>query len=123
MAKLLDLALVSSLALVLAAVVYRSVGSMSYIFAFIAADVALIVYTAVMERRTGQTLGKRLLGLRVAQESGIRISVGQSVVRQLPWLLNVALVDIIFALFTEKKQRAFELLSKTRVLALSDLPS
>jgi uncharacterized RDD family membrane protein YckC len=76
-----------------------------------------------MERRTGQTLGKRLLGLRVAQESGIRISVGQSVVRQLPWLLNVALVDIIFALFTEKKQRAFELLSKTRVLALSDLPS
>jgi hypothetical protein len=30
--------------------------------------------------------------------------------------LQVYMIDVLFALFTEKSQRAFELLSKTRVV-------
>ena len=74
------------------------------------------VYTMIAERRYSQTLGKRLLGLRVVRETGARISVGQAFVRQLPALLQVYWIDVLFALFTDKSQRAFELLSKTRVV-------
>jgi uncharacterized RDD family membrane protein YckC len=75
-----------------------------------------VAYVILAEARTGQTLGKRLLGLRVVQESGTQISVGQSVVRQLPVFFQVFWIDVLFALFTERSQRAFELLSKTRVV-------
>jgi uncharacterized RDD family membrane protein YckC len=74
------------------------------------------LYTAVAEYRFGETIGKRLLGLRVVRESGGGISVGQSIVRQLPVFLQVGWIDIFFALFTERRQRAFEVLSKTRVV-------
>jgi uncharacterized RDD family membrane protein YckC len=79
-------------------------------------SVLLGIYTVIAEARTAQTIGKRAIGLRVVRESGARISVGQAIVRQLPLVLQVIWVDAMFALFTEKSQRAFELLSKTRVV-------
>jgi uncharacterized RDD family membrane protein YckC len=87
-------------------------------FAFVPGLVAVgfWFYTVFAEYLYSQTLGKYLLGLRVVRESGARITLGQSVVRQLPMLFQVALIDIFFALFTEKSQRAAELLSKTRVV-------
>jgi uncharacterized RDD family membrane protein YckC len=74
------------------------------------------LYTIVAEYETAQTLGKRVCGLRVVHESGRRISVGQAIVRQLPLVLSVFFIDALFALFTDKSQRAFEMLSKTRVV-------
>ena len=79
-------------------------------------SIGLIVYTFIVEYRVGQTVGKRLLGLSVVQESGTRINLGQSFVRQLPMFLQMYWIDVLFALFTEKSQRAFELVSKTRVV-------
>ena len=73
-------------------------------------------YTALTEWRWGQTLGKRVMGLRVVRESGARISFGQAIVRQLPIWFQFSWVDVLFALFTDRNQRAFELLSKTRVV-------
>ena len=73
-------------------------------------------YPMVAEALYGKTLGKHLLGLRVVRESGTRISAGQAIVRNLPWMLEVFWIDALFALFTDKSQRAFELLSKTRVV-------
>ena len=70
----------------------------------------------VAEATYGKTVGKHLRGLRVVTESGTRISTGQAIVRNLPWLLEVWWIDALFALFTDKRQRAFELLSKTRVV-------
>jgi uncharacterized RDD family membrane protein YckC len=77
------------------------------------------IYTAIAEARTDRTIGKRVMGCRVVRESGGRISGGQAVVRQLPLVLQVIWVDALFALFTERRQRAFELLSKTRVVRVS----
>jgi uncharacterized RDD family membrane protein YckC len=74
------------------------------------------LYGVFSEYFTDQTVGKRLLGLRVVRESGARISLGQSFVRQLPQFLQVFWIDIMFALFTDRSQRAFELLSHTRVV-------
>jgi uncharacterized RDD family membrane protein YckC len=72
--------------------------------------------SAVAEARYSRTPGKKLMGLYVVRESGARISFGQAMVRQLPVFLNVFLIDALFALFTERHQRAFELLSRTRTV-------
>ena len=87
----------------------------------IGGSIVFALYTIIAEYATGHTLGKRLLGLRVVRESGTRISLGQAVVRQLPMFLQVFWIDVMFTLFTDRKQRAFEVLSKTRtVLAAPD---
>jgi uncharacterized RDD family membrane protein YckC len=75
------------------------------------------MYTVVAEWHYGQTIGKYLCDLRVVRESGGRISFGQSMVRQLPLFLQVGWIDAMFVLFTDRRQRAFEMLSKTRVVA------
>jgi uncharacterized RDD family membrane protein YckC len=74
------------------------------------------IYLLAAEYRVGQTLGKHLFGLQVVRESGTRISFGQAVVRQLPTFLQVFVFDAIFVFFTDRRQRAAELLSKTRVV-------
>jgi uncharacterized RDD family membrane protein YckC len=74
------------------------------------------IYSAIAECLTGQTIGKDLMGIRVVRESGARISAGQAIVRNLPLVLQVFWIDAMFALATDKAQRAFELLSKTRVV-------
>jgi hypothetical protein len=48
--------------------------------------------------------------------------MGQAVVRQLPMFLQMYWIDVLFALFTDKQQRAFELLSRTRVDETDDAP-
>lgn len=86
------------------------------IVAIVGSTILAGLYLVVAEATWGQTIGKRLLGLRVVRESGARITIGQSIVRQLPMFLQMYWIDVLFALFTEKSQRAFELLSKTRVV-------
>jgi uncharacterized RDD family membrane protein YckC len=77
------------------------------------------LYGVFSEYLTDRTVGKRLLGLRVVRESGARISLGQAFVRQLPQFLQVFWIDVMFALFTDRSQRAFELLSHTRVVLVA----
>lgn len=88
------------------------------IIGLVAVTVGFIAYILVGDCRFGQTLGKHWLNLLVVRESGARISVGQAIVRLLPCVLHIWWIDVIFALFTDKHQRAFELLSKTRVVTL-----
>jgi uncharacterized RDD family membrane protein YckC len=74
------------------------------------------IYTAITEWQYGQTFGKHVMKIRVVDESGAQIGFGQALVRQLAQVANVFWIDGFFALFTAHKQRAFELLSKTRVV-------
>lgn len=83
---------------------------------FLAASLGFGVYTIGAEYWMGQTLGKHFMGVRVVQESGATISLGQALVRQLPMFLQFYWLDVLFAFFTQRQQRAFELLSKTRVV-------
>jgi uncharacterized RDD family membrane protein YckC len=85
----------------------------------LAATFGFGLYTIVGEHWLGVTIGKHALGLRVVRESGAPIGLGQSLVRQLPMFLQVYWIDVLFALFTDKSQRAFELLSKTRVVRIA----
>ena len=86
------------------------------IMVVVGGSVTFGAYTMAFEYRNGQTIGKRLQRIRVVTESGARISAGQAIVRQLPMFLQVFWIDAMFALFTDRSQRAFEMLSKTRVI-------
>ena len=77
-------------------------------------------YPILTEWATGQSLGKRMFGLCVVTEKGARIGIVQAIVRQLPVFFQVIFVDALFALFTDRRQRAFEMLSKTRVVDVSE---
>ena len=74
------------------------------------------LYMILSEYWTGQTIGKRMFGLRVVTEAGTRITLGQSVLRQFPLFLQIFMIDALFALFTKKRQRAFELITRTRLV-------
>jgi len=124
MAKVVDalgLLLIVAVILVLAWLSPR--GGMTFIL--ICADILVaafgfLIYTIVAEWRSGQTFGKRRYGLFVVQESGAPITLGQSIVRQLSLVFQIFWIDALFMLFTERRQRAFELLSKTRVIRVDD---
>jgi uncharacterized RDD family membrane protein YckC len=94
----------------------REVQMFSIVIALAGGGFLFAAYIVAFEWQLGQTLGKRALGLRVVTESGTRISFGQSIVRALPMMLQMYWIDVLFALFTERSQRAFELLSRTRVV-------
>jgi uncharacterized RDD family membrane protein YckC len=116
-AKLVDVLIVLIVVSPLAVLGWRTLGFAVVGVVAIAASFLFGFYTITAEYVAGHTVGKRVMGLLVVRESGRRISVGQAVVRQLPMFLQVYLIDAFFALFTERHQRAFELLSKTRVVA------
>jgi uncharacterized RDD family membrane protein YckC len=90
--------------------------SFGLLFMIVGGSLLFGVYTVVAEWQWGQTIGKRWLDLRVVQESGARIGLGQSIVRQLPAPLQIFWIDAMFVLFTDRSQRAFEVLSKTRTV-------
>jgi uncharacterized RDD family membrane protein YckC len=89
------------------------------ILAILFAGFGFLIYTVVIEWALGQTLGKRLVGLQVVRESGGRIGLGQAVVRQLPLMLQIFWIDALSVFFTERRQRLFEMLSKTRVVRVT----
>lgn len=122
-AKMVDFLIVLSV-LALAVLVVRSrrvgqpgdvgvgVPELILIFLFVISP----LYTVLSEYYAGKTIGKWLTGLLVVRESGARIGLGQAFVRQLALASGVFVFDCLFVLFTEKRQRACELLSKTRVV-------
>jgi uncharacterized RDD family membrane protein YckC len=120
-AKLLDglavLAVVCPIAWVVSRLVPNGFGMpLAILVVLVGGSLLFGVYTMTAEYRRGQTIGKRLQGIRVVSETGARISLGQAIVRQLSMFLQVYWIDVMFALFTDKSQRAFEMLSKTRVV-------
>lgn len=69
---------------------------------------------------SGQTIGKKVLGLRVIQESGVRVGFYQSVLRNLARPVDrlplLYLVGGVCALFSESQQRLGDLLAGTIVV-------
>jgi uncharacterized RDD family membrane protein YckC len=119
-AKVIDVAIPFAIAATLGGLAWFApveiVSGVLIVLAILVAGFGYVLYTIISEWRTGQTIGKRRYGLHVRQENGAPITLGQSIVRQLPAFLQVMWIDALFALFTERRQRAFELLSKTRVV-------
>lgn len=75
-----------------------------------------LLYFPALEYCYGQTLGKRIFGLCVARDDGLRVGWWKAVVRRLPLFFEVFWLDALVAPFTERRQRAFDLVAGTVVV-------
>lgn len=75
-----------------------------------------ILYFPIFEHFFGWTPGKKLMKMRVVSEKGAPISLGAAFIRRLPFYFELIWLDGIFAIFTEKKQRAFDIVARTLVV-------
>jgi uncharacterized RDD family membrane protein YckC len=93
-----------------------AVGVTGAIISGAAAIGVLFLYFPLLEGRFGQTLGKRLLRLRVLQENGLPIGYRAAVLRRLSFYFEIWWVDALFIPFTDRRQRAFDLVARTVVI-------
>jgi uncharacterized RDD family membrane protein YckC len=119
-AKIIDAGVVAGAAAILGCAAWlvlpEHLGPFALVLTLGGGAFGFVVYTIYAEYSEGQTVGKRVMHLRVVTEAGARISLGQSMLRQLPFFAQFFVIDALFALFTERHQRAFELLTKTRTV-------
>jgi uncharacterized RDD family membrane protein YckC len=75
-----------------------------------------LIYFPLLEARFGRTLGKHVMRIRVVDESGRPIRLGQAIIRRLSYYFDLLVLDAIFVPFTERKQRGLDILAKTIVV-------
>lgn len=77
-----------------------------------------MVYFAAMEGFTSQTLGKRVVGISVYEETGGKVSFTSALFRRIGLLIPLFLFfDGIAILFSSKSQRIFDMIAGTVVVA------
>ncbi len=76
----------------------------------------ILAYFPVLEGRFGQTLGKRLMHIRVCTEDGLPIGPGQAILRRLSFYFEIFPIDALFVFFNPKHQRGFDILAHTIVI-------
>lgn len=74
-----------------------------------------IFYFPLFESHYGKTPGKHLMRIRVRRENGAPISLGQAFVRRLSFYFDMLWIDALFIPFTDKHQRALDIVAKTVV--------
>lgn len=78
-----------------------------------------LVYFTYFEGTSGQTIGKRLMQIRVLRESGGRCDIGSALIRNILRIIDhlpfLYILGIILIASTEKRQRLGDMLAKTIV--------
>jgi uncharacterized RDD family membrane protein YckC len=82
----------------------------------VSVPVLAILYFPVLEKLYGQTIGKWALGIVVVRENGARLRWRDAIIRRIPFVFEFFWLDAVFALFTAKKQRAFDFVASTVVV-------
>lgn len=77
-----------------------------------------ITYFTIMESSESQaTIGKKAMGLIVADENGNRLNTQQALIRNVSRIISglICLIGYFMAFFTEKKQALHDIIAKTNV--------
>jgi uncharacterized RDD family membrane protein YckC len=87
----------------------------------LAAVVGFLYYWLLTAFWNGQTLGKKLLHLRVTDVSGQKVGVGQAALREVSaWVMYATCclgwIDLAFILFNQRKQALHDIVAKTLVV-------
>lgn len=86
-------------------------------------ELVWVIYFPVLESVTGQTLGKRILGLRVVTKSGNSISLWQAIKRRILDFIDFGFLGLVAGLVvrnTPDHQRLGDLWAKTIVVGDDD---
>ncbi len=128
-AALLDIALMAILSVVLGLALGATESSNGDFSVVLKGSDALLYFTLVLlyyfstEARWGQTLGKRLFGLRVSRSDGTRPGAGPIAIRTLLRAVDILpilyLLGFIVTLVTPRRQRLGDLAAKTVITATS----
>jgi len=86
------------------------------IFSILGMIGVIILYFPILEGRFGRTVGKRLLGLRVLKENGLPVGYKEAFLRRLSFYFEIWPIDALFIPFSQKKQRAFDMVARTVVV-------
>jgi|TARA_B100001750_G_scaffold138227_1_gene110108 uncharacterized RDD family membrane protein YckC len=101
-------------------------GIATFLLTLLSFSVALLLYKPLMEASEYQgTFGKVILGMKVVNQNGNRLSMSESFLRTIvyigmlsvPGLNIIGLLGLIMIGFTEQKQGLHDLLSKTFVVS------
>ena len=101
-------------------------GIATFLLSLLSFSVALLLYKPLMEASEYQgTFGKVILGMKVVNQNGNRLSMSESFLRTIvyigmlsvPGLNIIGLLGLIMIGFTEQKQGLHDLLSKTFVVS------
>lgn len=89
-----------------------------YKFAGIFFVIALIYYSYFESSESQATLGKKVMNLKVFDMKGDRLTSGKAVVRNAIKIIcgNYFLLGFLIALFTNKKQALYDIISDTVVI-------
>lgn len=94
-----------------------------FLFVGIPMVIFILGYFIIIEKTFSTTLGKKLLGLIVVDESGIKISWNQSLIRnftKVPILTSFLPFDLLFGILSEKtrgrKLRVLDFVAGTKVI-------
>ena len=122
---IMTLVLVYVLASIAAAFLGEGAAAATFILSILAFSIALIIYKPLMEASEYQgTLGKYILGMKVVNQRGERITMTTSFVRTIVYLVLITIpgVNIVGVLglimigFTEQKQGLHDFAAKTFVV-------
>lgn len=74
-------------------------------------------YFPLLEWKWGQTVGKRVMRIRVKTVKGEDPRLLATFIRRIPLFMQFFVFDAVFALFTERRQRAFDIVARTVVVS------
>lgn len=86
---------------------------------FLLTVLVALAYFVVLELLTGQTLGKKIVGIRVVGDGGVKPSAGKVLVRNLLRVVDgfaFYAVGFFVALASKKNQRVGDMAASTRVV-------
>lgn len=122
LAKLIDLAIQLGLLIVVAIISGFMSGSASFIVGAIGIFMVIFVYPATEAVMNGQTLGKRVLSIRVITADGGPVRFRHAAIRSLIGFLELFVllpggpVALVSALLTKRSQRVGDLVAETLVI-------
>jgi uncharacterized RDD family membrane protein YckC len=82
----------------------------------ISVPIMALLYYPVLEKLYGQTVGKWAMGIVVVRENGATLRWRDAIIRRIPFVFEFFWLDALFALFTAKRQRAFDFVASTLVV-------
>ncbi len=95
------------------------------VIVYLAASILMFLYFYILERRMGQSIGKKIMGIYVTSDAN-KVKGWQYLVRNL-FLISIfpfdllIIVDPLFMLFHKNSQRLSEILSNTKVVEIYKL--
>jgi uncharacterized RDD family membrane protein YckC len=70
--------------------------------------VGILAYELVLVTLAGQTIGKRIMGVRIVSADGRRVKPGQAVRRLIGWILSLPLLWGFLIALVDDRRRAFD---------------